>query len=145
MEERNAREVKTYEADLTIPLKRQIMPEIKETDCFGKLWDMTSKECPQCADRDICGIVYKDKLDVKAKELEEERGTKYLDKADLDSLTDRVLLDFIVSGETTPAQLIEYGMKVAYCDDVPSVKNKIIDFIRRTPNVKVKGGIVWKS
>ena len=47
--ERTPKKEKSYEVDLTVPIDRSMIKE--KDDCFGKMWDMTSRECPQCADR----------------------------------------------------------------------------------------------
>lgn len=144
---RNPRKEKTHEFDLTVPLDKDIILSVENmaTDCFGRHWDMGSKECPQCADRDICGIIFKDSVDAKAKEIEKNIGSKFLDEADFDNMTEVKLLDFITSGETTAKDLIQEGMRLSNCDDVIAVKNKLKEWVKSTENVSIKDGVVWVS
>lgn len=135
--------IKKYNEDLTVPLDKSKFME--DSTCFGKHWDMRSKECPQCADRDICGIVFKDTVDKKAKDIESDLGTKYLDVADFDNLTIDKVKSFVKSGETTSKDLLAYAMEVAYCDDVLAVKNKLMALLKKDGSFKIKEGIVWEN
>ena len=36
------------DVDLTVPLDKAAFI-VSDKDCFGNMWDMSSKECPQCA------------------------------------------------------------------------------------------------
>ena len=67
---------------------------------------MSSIECPQCADKDLCAILYKGKVDARAVELRNNLGLdNYLDEVDFDAVTDKKLFEFIKSGETTTTEL----------------------------------------
>ncbi len=139
---RDLKLVPTYEVDFTKPVNKENFI-MADTDCFGKEWDMSSKECPQCADRDICGLIYKDVVDSKAKQIEQDLGSKFLDEADFDNMTTEKLLDFIQSGVTTTSDLIEEGMRLSNCSDVVAVKTRLTDWIRNEDNIRTRGGIVW--
>lgn len=139
---RNPRINKTYRLDLTKPINTDDMAT-GEYDCFGKEWDMSSKECPLCADRDICGILFKDKVDKKTKDIERKGKAKFLDNADFDSLTDKSITDFIDSGVTTSKELIEFGIRKTNCDDVVAVKNKVKEFVKKSNKISIKKGTVW--
>lgn len=139
--ERTPKKEKSYEVDLTVPIDRSMIKE--KDDCFGKMWDMTSKECPQCADRDICSILFKDKVDAKAKKIEEDLGSKFLDEADFDNLTSESLYKFIESGKTTSRDLLMEAMRLTNCDDVIAVKNKVMEWVKANDSVSIKQGVVW--
>lgn len=41
-------------------------------DCFGKAWDPQHRSCSVCADVDICGVVFQDKVVIPKKDKFEE-------------------------------------------------------------------------
>ena len=87
-----------FKIDLTVPVDTtDNMFELWNNmqRCFGKEWDITEKDCQQCASKDVCGIIFKDLVDKKAKELETELGSKFLDTEDLANVTGDKLLSFI--------------------------------------------------
>ena len=140
------REIRTTktEIDLKVPVDTS---KIKQSDdgCFGKLWDMSSKECPQCADKDLCSILFKGELEKNSSKIKETLGlNNWLDEADFDAVTDEVLLDFIVSGETTVGELKEFYSRTSKCDDTIAVVDRLKDWIKSRPDVYTKEGIVWK-
>jgi len=139
---RQPRKNKTYKLDLTKPVDKTDF-FMKDGDCFGKEWDMSSKECPTCADRDICAILFKDKVDKKTKEIEHKQGSYFLDRANLAALTDTVLFDFIECGKTNVQDFISFGVEKSKCSDVTAVKNNLKAFIRRHGKVYVKNGVIW--
>lgn len=116
---------------------------MSDADCFGNLWDMSSKECPQCADRDICAILFKDKVDHRAKKIEEDLGSKFLDEADFDRICTKLIMPKVTSGVTTAAELMEIAMELSNCSDVPSVKQKVVEWVRSEDGVKISGGVLW--
>lgn len=64
------------EVDLTTLLTpEQLMYDIPEEDCFGKLWDPQCADCAICADVEICGIVHQSIIKKKVRNLEKKAGT----------------------------------------------------------------------
>lgn len=51
--------------------------------CFGKAYDLSTKECKQCGDSELCAIKMSQELRVTRKQLEEKNQYK-----DLDTLED---------------------------------------------------------
>ena len=143
MENREIRKEKT-EVDLKIPVNVSDFPT-KENDCFGNMWDMSSRECPQCADKDLCAIIFKGNVvDKRGQEIKEELGLNhYLDERDFAAVTHKKLIEFVKSGETTTEELKEFVAKEAKCDDMVAVVNKIKNWIKSEPSVYTKGGVVW--
>lgn len=39
----------------------------QSSDCFGKIWDAQHRLCSVCADVDICGVVYQEKIVIPKK------------------------------------------------------------------------------
>lgn len=140
--ERSIKKKQTYDLDLTVPIDKTII-KMSTGDCFGKMWDMSSKECPMCADRDVCSIMFKDLVDARGKEIEKEVGSKFLDEANFDALTEDAILSYVDSGVTDVKSLLEYAMGVAYCDDVIAVKNKVVEIVKASNKLSIKSGIVW--
>lgn len=131
------------EVDLKIPLNMSKI-DIKDSDCFGKEWDISSKECPQCADKDICSILFRHELEKNAEQIKSELGLNhFLDETDFKNLTHSKLKDFIVSGKTTVAELKDFVAKEAKTDDDVAVVNYIKNFIKSTKEVYTKSGVVW--
>lgn len=141
MADRKPRSEKTYELDLTKPIDKT---QLVMVDCFGKHWDMGSRECPQCADKDVCCILYKDYIDTKAKELAEKMGSNYLDEVDFDAVETAETLQWIKSGETTTKELLDYIGEISKCSDRKSVIEWTKNWIKRTSEIYTKDGLVWR-
>lgn len=142
--ERNPRSKETYpDVDFTIPLDHQKFME-KATSCFGKMWNITTNECAQCADRDVCGIIYRAVPDKKAEELEEKNGTKFLDRTEFRDINPDSVEEWITSGVTTTKELIAQVMATAETDYKPAAIAWIKKFIQERDNIYTKAGIVWK-
>lgn len=140
--ERVTRIEKTVDADLTVPLNKKEI-EMSDESCFGRMWDMTSKECPQCADRDVCAILFKDSVDIRGKQIEEDLGSKFLSDADFENLTSDNLIDKVTSGVTTSSELIQIGMEVSNCSEVKGVTNRIKYLIQTDKKIKIENKLVW--
>lgn len=138
------RSEETYpEVDLTIPVDTDTIMK-KAASCFGKMWNITMTECAQCADRDICGIIYRAIPDGKAVELEKKNGTKFLDRTEFRDINPDKVEAWIVAGETTTAELIDKIKEMAETDYKPAVIAWIKKFIKERDNIYTKAGIVWK-
>ena len=47
--------------------------------CFGKLYDLSAKECKMCGDQELCGVVFAHNLHNVRKNIESESKFKDLD------------------------------------------------------------------
>ena len=143
--ERTPRDTKTFEIDLAVPVDRKIFrTEVSnEASCFGKLWDLGTKLCSQCADKDTCGIVYKDTVDKKAKDLEQSVGAKYLDATDFDNVNTDKLMQFIQSGVTTLDELVTEIMRLANTSDNVAAQEWLKRWHKEHRKIKSEKGVVW--
>jgi hypothetical protein len=77
------RKPRAYKTEIENAYKPVPMMELKDDDCFGKEWDMTTTDCKSCGDNTMCGLQFaKQTLPKKVKEQEKTDG-KYLDTTDL--------------------------------------------------------------
>lgn len=129
--------------DFLTPLNKEKYREMADVDCFGKMYDITTKECNRCTLRDVCCVIFQDAVDLKGKEIEKKTGSKFLNTSNMEALTDKALFKFIKSGETTTKDLIEFCKETANTDDKVAVVNFLKRWIKDTPNVYTKDGLVW--
>ena len=130
------------EVDLTIPLNKAALTK---QGCFGKEWDVTANECRVCADRDVCGILFKDVVDAKAEEHEAATGSTFLDKSDY-NFTDEeraAIVAKIESGVTTAKELKSFIMEAANSSDETAGILNTKRFVKSEPSVYTKDGVVW--
>ena len=132
-----------YKVDLRYPLN---LDEIKMAngDCFGIEYDMTSTECPMCADNEVCAIVFMKKtLSKKVAEQQAKDDIIYLDECDLLSINQDELYDSISSGVTKVSTVIAYLKKEGRTSDDVAVIEWVKRF-KRDRNLSIKGGVIWK-
>ena len=92
----------TLEVDLRYPIKIENIDMSNTGDCFGKEYDITTKECPMCADNEVCAVVFmKTGIVTKIEEQQQKDGVEYLDECRLLEIDDKTLYDSIESGKTT--------------------------------------------
>lgn len=127
-------------ADLLLPIG-DIEPA-QATSCFGKAWDISAKECNQCADRDTCGIIFQKVLDEKARKIEQGTGTKFLDRTCFKRVTEQVVRERVQSGDLV-SKLIQVTVEVSECEDMPSVTAFLKSFISQHDWISTKDGKVW--
>lgn len=131
------------EVDFLVPIDKEKIKSMADVDCFGKLYDITTKECNRCTLRDVCCIVFQDAVDLKATEIEDKLGSKFLDTSDITVLTDAVMYEYIHSGKTTVSELVSFCSKKANTDDKVAVTEFLKRFIKSKENIYTKDGIVW--
>jgi hypothetical protein len=79
MKKKRDKTVITYEgASLLKPLKVTQMGTRKDP-CFGKLYDLTEKDCKVCGDSELCSITFTQKMGIQRKDLEESKKFKDLE------------------------------------------------------------------
>ena len=137
--ERNKRKKPTNDVDLTIPLDKS---KVKGSGCFGKMFDITSPECPKCADREVCHIIFKDLVDSKAKKLKADGNKYYLDETDF-TIDTNSMVARCKSGKTTTKELIQWVHTLAKTDDRKAVIEWIKRWIKSDSRIKTQKGIVW--
>lgn len=142
--ERIPRDSKTYpDTDFTKPIDiKQLMS--KSVDCFGRAWNITTSECSQCADKDICGIVFRATVDSEAKKLEKDNGVKFLDRTEFRDIDGDSVEEWIVSGETTVKDLLNHVAELAETDETGAVVHWIKQFVKGRKSVYTSNGLVWK-
>lgn len=128
--------------DLAIPLDRELMKTSKVPTCFGKMWDITEKDCTQCADKDTCGILFRDTLNKKSDKIQSKLGTTFLNVADYPNVTTPKLLDFIKGGDITTSELVGYVKRLSNCDDTKAAVEFLKRWITSTKLVYTKNGNV---
>lgn len=131
------------EVDFLVPIDKEKIKSMADVDCFGKLYDITTKECNRCTLRDVCCIVFQDAVDLKAKEIEKNIGSKFLDTSDMSVLTKELIFSFINSGKTTVSELFKFCSDSANTDDKVAITEFIKRFIKSNDNIYTKDGIVW--
>jgi hypothetical protein len=72
---------KKTEVDLLVPIVPESVTPVETTDCFGIEFESRSSECVQCADNELCMIVWAEKVKDKEKIIEKDHGP-FLNKCD---------------------------------------------------------------
>lgn len=126
--------------ELLVPIGDVKKPE--EPTCFGKMWDVADNSCIQCADRDICGIIYQRELDAHAKEIEKKLGSKFLDQTCFKPITEELVRAELSSG-CKISELVELCVDKSSCDDMPSVTRFLKEFIKGNDFISTQDGRVW--
>lgn len=134
---------KQIEVDFLVPIDKEKCKSMADVDCFGKLYDITTKECNRCTLRDVCCIVFQDVVDLKAKEIEKSTGSRFLDTSDMSALKDSVIFEFVKSGVTTISELMKFCSDTANTDDKVAITNFLKRFIKSHDNIYTKDGLVW--
>ncbi len=138
--ERQPTTQKKLVTDLLVPIGEVNSHEI--ASCFGKMWDISARECHQCSDRDTCGIIFQQKVNAKAKEIEAKVGTPFLDTVTFCKITPELVKEKI-QNEAPIQDLIDLVIKTSNCEDMPSVVNFLKQFIKDNDFIKTKDGKVW--
>ena len=71
------------QGDIFKPISTIDILGTKNDPCFGKSYDLTTKECKMCGDSELCGIVFAQSMNKTRDEIEKEQHFK-----DLDTLID---------------------------------------------------------
>jgi len=113
--------------DLTKPISKNREDYKEVLDCFGKGFDITTLQCSNCHDNEICSVFYKDNVIAnKIKEVE-AKVPEIIDKVDFDKLDKSKLEDYLLeaSDRNSPvpaADLITYVKeKAGTVDDLAAI------------------------
>jgi hypothetical protein len=135
----------TLEVDLRYPIKIENIDMSNTGDCFGKEYDITTKECPMCADNEVCAVVFMKKgLVDKVEKQREIDGVEYLDECRLLEIDEEEVYGSIESGVTKVVSIVQYLKKEGKTSDDDAVKEWIIRF-KKKYNLTITQGIVWKK
>lgn len=115
---RTPKENKT-DIDLLVPVNVDDF-KLDEDDCFGRMWEPTNKDCSICADIEVCGIIYQDRVIKPKKKQYEEEGATPLDLAKFEQV------DWI-----NIVKVVEKYEK----DGDPMVLSELIDYVKGIANV----------
>lgn len=133
------------DVDLSVPIKKgELLGKVPEdVECFGKEWDMTSKECPVCSMSDICGIFYQDVLAKRVTNVEKEKGP-FLDQVSFDLIDKKSLYDWCKENDGKLA-VEEFVLKVK---ELSKSMDEVAIFewiktYKAEHGLKFRGGIVW--
>ena len=69
---------------MAIPLDIS-MVGTEDDPCFGKLYDMTTRECKRCGDNEFCALVMMGELKKQRKRLERKQKFKDIDSVEYDN------------------------------------------------------------
>lgn len=65
--------------DPLVPFDLNAIGGVNSDPCFGKAYDLSTKECKMCGDSELCAIRMSQTLNVTRKELEDKNKYKDLD------------------------------------------------------------------
>lgn len=143
MDTRTPAKEKSIDVDLTKPINQiEVMEKVKQS-CFGKMWDVTTKECNSCADRDTCGIIMRGTVDKKAEEISKKLGATFLDESMFHRITEESIKSFVINGVTSTTELLEWVKTTANTSDEVAVLETTKRFIKEHEFIYTKDGIVW--
>jgi hypothetical protein len=133
-----------HNVDLTKPVDKSKLSNQTSVQCFGKEWDMTSKECPLCAMNDICGVLYQDVIGKATEEMEKKHGG-FLDVANFDLINKDELTEWIRanSGEIKTKDLLAEVERISHVTDEVALVLWVKGFLKSTQGIYTKEGVVW--
>lgn len=76
-------EIDLSKQDIFTPISTVDVLGSKKDPCFGKLFDLTTSECKQCGDSELCAICFAQSMNKTREDIEKENHFK-----DLDTLVD---------------------------------------------------------
>jgi len=109
-------------------------------DCFGSLWDITSKQCQICSDNEICGIVTGNAVRQKAKEMDKVK--QFLDLSELDCINEEAIKLWLAMKPRPVADLVARVHKDGKTPDEVAVIEWIKRFVKANERIFIKDGIV---
>jgi len=138
---REPRKKKTHgDLDLTKPIDKT---KLIQEDCFGKEWDMGSKDCPICHDNEVCGILFSDLVKKKSKQIQKGKPT-FLDKAffskKLTTALDKALSD---RGEVELEEVYDVVKLKANVSDRVAIREWVKRFANDNGYI-IQGKEIWK-
>lgn len=103
------KEIDLSKEDIFKPILSVDVLGTKDDPCFGKLFDLTTSECKQCGDSELCSICFAQKMNKTREEIEKESHFK-----DLDILVDikgvKKYMRTLIRKELSKKEIIEKSM-----------------------------------
>lgn len=111
-----------------------------DSDCFGRLFDLSASACGMCHDNDVCGVVF-DHYENKPKKKIVKRP--FVDLYNFQAVRDSSLPKLLVEyeGEYSREELFKAVSEIANCDDANLV-NDFITSLLEDLKMKVDNGFI---
>jgi len=147
--ERKYRKKSTHlELDTLIPIDhKSVMQQDKQVhadSCFSHLWDVTTKACSLCADSEVCGILFHQRLKKRVAKLESSMPVT-LDMNDFDGIDRNRLALWLSAERRTFKDLVAHVDSMANCADKETVKLWAKSFVVDSGRYTIKNGIVIRK
>jgi hypothetical protein len=118
---------KKQSVDLTVPLNPS---QFTSDECFGNAWEPSDKDCSICADIEICGILYQDKIKKKEATIKAKQKSHFIDVGDFAKVPEvkviKICKRYFDDGEPlTLEELMELVIEYAEISDHTAVLNYI--------------------
>ena len=130
--------------DLSKPIDKS-KTYYSNVSCFGKMWDVISRECSICAANEVCAIFMQEAVKKQAVDLEQQEGG-FLDMTDFYEV-DKKLIKWLRENkdvEVTSAELVGAVKKLAKCRDEVACVLYVKRMVKNTDGLLIKNGkIVW--
>ncbi len=135
----------TYgEVDLTKPVSKsqyaKMDKELYGDTCFGREWDMETRECQMCHDSEMCGLICHTRLKKMEAKLDQE--VKKLDTLDFDGIKQSQLFMWLKAEQRTSKELLEKVKSMSNCTDPTVIKAWTISFIKADSRLSVQNKLV---
>ena len=127
--------------DLSKPVDTEKVSK-PEVECFGKMWDISTRECSLCAANELCAIITQEIVAKKVKEMDKEE--KFLDLQDF-SFDKNLILDWIKNSSEpiTSNDLVEKVFELAKSKDSVAIIEYIKRLVKDTEGLSIKDKIVY--
>ena len=128
--------------DLSKPIDKDKV-EKPEVSCFGKEWDITTRECSICAANEVCAILTQESTKKVVQELETKEGG-FLDQQDF-SFDKKGLIDYVQrnSGKLSSQQLVEKVFELSNSRDTVAVVEYVKRLVKETEGMSIREKIVY--
>lgn len=128
--------------DLTKPVDVGALSKtISEDSCWGRMWDMRNTFCQICADCELCGILYGERMADMEAAIQADNQT-FLDRQDWAAIDETDLRIFLAAKERTSQDFFDYIKYKAQTSDDEAVVEYIKRFVANDKSISIKGGKV---
>lgn len=118
-----ARQKRTKKTEISRLKPLNIEDLSQSDDCFGKAWDPQHRMCSVCADVDICGVVYQEKVVIpKTKKFDESLPLDLLDF----SKVDWAKIGNLVKKYQDAGEPMMYEELMRYIKDLANIKDEFM-------------------
>lgn len=131
--------------DFSKPLQ---FKETPSNDCFGREWDPTSRDCGVCADMDVCGVYFAEKLKKQTEAINkqaEEKEEYFLDQTDFSLINEEALRKIVITRAKSKEgieveELFDAVKTKSKCSDDVAVVEWIKRFLKKDSNLYTRNG-----